>query len=155
MMAPELYVSIYKEQFRPPGKVKRAELRPTSAHRRNNPQPRPDFLFPRPLQSNYRQARALVHPLTSVDPSRPFFPPVTHSSLHNRPIEALSNSENAGKLQSLPAVNGNTAQEAPSSGRMQTRHPLELPSEIQFKSILRTTDNQRNASLDLRQANDL
>lgn len=40
-MAPQLYITMYKEQFVSPGRVKRAELRPTSAHRRNNPQPQP------------------------------------------------------------------------------------------------------------------
>lgn len=40
-MAPQLYVTMYKEQFASPGRVKREALRPTSAHRRNNPQPRP------------------------------------------------------------------------------------------------------------------
>lgn len=40
-MAPQLYITMYKEQFASPGRVKREQLRPTSAHRRNNPQPRP------------------------------------------------------------------------------------------------------------------
>lgn len=39
-MVPQLYITVYNEQFRSPGTVKRAQLRPTSAHRRNNPQPR-------------------------------------------------------------------------------------------------------------------
>lgn len=40
-MAPQLYITMYKEQFASPRGAKRAQLRPTSAHRRNNPQPRP------------------------------------------------------------------------------------------------------------------
>lgn len=40
-MAPQLYMTMYREQFVSPGRVKREQLRPTSAHRRNNPQPRP------------------------------------------------------------------------------------------------------------------
>lgn len=40
-MAPQLYITAYKEQFASPGRAKREQLRPTSAHRRNNPQPRP------------------------------------------------------------------------------------------------------------------
>lgn len=38
-MAPQLYITMYKEQFSSPGRVTRTQLRPTSAHRRNNPQP--------------------------------------------------------------------------------------------------------------------
>ncbi|XP_054883475.1 uncharacterized protein LOC129358443 [Poeciliopsis prolifica] len=82
-MGPQLYLTMYKEHFRSPGRAKKAELRPTSAHRRNNPQPRPDFLFPRSLRSNCRPTRSLLLPSPPVDTGRPLFPPVSHFSAHN------------------------------------------------------------------------
>ncbi|CAJ1051531.1 uncharacterized protein LOC115583855 [Xyrichtys novacula] len=82
-MAPQLYLTMYKEHFASPGRTKREPLRPTSAHRRNNPQPRPDFLFPRSLQPSYKSHRTTPHPKTPVDSGRPLFPPVGYPSFHS------------------------------------------------------------------------
>ncbi|XP_041836783.1 uncharacterized protein LOC121636985 [Melanotaenia boesemani] len=103
-MVPQLYITMYNEQFRSPGRVKRTELRPTSAHRRNNPQPRPTC------------------------------------------------TENAGKPQHMPAVNGSTAQDLPSAEGVQKLQLMEFPAgtDIQLSTTLRNPpkimDNQRNAS---------
>ncbi|XP_038129726.1 uncharacterized protein LOC119775722 [Cyprinodon tularosa] len=105
-MGPQVYITMYKEHFRSPGGAKKAELRPTSAHRRNNPQPRPDFLFPRSLRSSYRPTRTLLHPLPPVDNGRPLFPPVNHFLSHNPVSACLDNP--AGKTNSpqhMPPIN--------------------------------------------------
>ncbi|KAG7229758.1 hypothetical protein INR49_012554 [Caranx melampygus] len=106
-MVPQLYVTVYKEQFASPGRAKRAQLRPTSAHRRNNPQPRPDFLFPRSLQPNYRSIRTQLHPTPPVDTGRPLFPP--HSNSGN--MQVLSSGQDpklATHLQLSTTFNGHS-----------------------------------------------
>ncbi|CAB1353975.1 unnamed protein product [Coregonus sp. 'balchen'] len=56
-MALQLQLSTYTEEFSSPGRGKPARPRPSSAHRRNNPHPRPDFLLPRKLQTSHRASR--------------------------------------------------------------------------------------------------
>ncbi|XP_047438692.1 uncharacterized protein LOC125006580 isoform X2 [Mugil cephalus] len=141
-MAPQLYITMYREQFGSPGRAKRAQLRPTSAHRRNNPQPRPDFLFPRSLQPNYRSIRAppAPPPLPPVDTGRPIFPPVRHLSFHS-PVatcpDSSPNTVDAVKPQHMPPVNPSAQQALPSADSLQT---LQLQNNPQ-----RGMDYQRNA----------
>ncbi|XP_044027554.1 uncharacterized protein LOC122864312 [Siniperca chuatsi] len=119
-MAPQLYITMYKEQFTSPGRAKREQPRPTSAHRRNNPQPRPDFLFPWSLQSNYRSR--LQHPSPPVDTGRPLFPPVNQLSFHS-PVKTCPdnylNKVDTGKQNHLPPVNPSTVQALPSADGLQ------------------------------------
>ncbi|KAK1901111.1 Nonribosomal peptide synthetase dtxS1 [Dissostichus eleginoides] len=103
-MAPQLYLTMYKEQFASPGTAKRAQLRPTSAHRRNNPQPRPDFLFPKSLQSNYS--------------------PV---------VTCRDNYLITGKPNLMPPVNPSPAQALPSADALQKLQLTEPPSGTEFK----------------------
>ncbi|KAK2862403.1 hypothetical protein Q5P01_001936 [Channa striata] len=127
-MTPQLYITAYKEQFASPGRVKRAQLRPTSAHRRNNPQPRPDFLFPRSLQSSYRAADTQPHPSLPVDRGRPLFPPVRHLSFHSpltiSPGNCL-NTVDLGGPQHMPPVNSEAEQALPSADRVHKLHLTE------------------------------
>ncbi|GAA6222272.1 uncharacterized protein LOC118309495 isoform X2 [Lates japonicus] len=152
-MVPQLYITVYKEQFASPGRTKREQLRPTSAHRRNNPQPRPDFLFPRSLQPNYRSTRAQPHPLPPADVGRPLFPPVRHLSFHSPvttcPDYYLKTAE-AGKPQHMPPINPAAQQALPSADRLQKLQLTEPPAGagIQLHAALknpqRRTDYQRN-----------
>ncbi|XP_056886269.1 uncharacterized protein LOC130524288 isoform X1 [Takifugu flavidus] len=139
-MAPQLYVTMYKEQFASPGRVKREELRPTSAHRRNNPQPRPDFLFPRSLQAIYSQHRAVPQQLPPVDTDRPFFPPVKHLSFQGpvttcpgRHLKAV----NTGKPVRMPSVNLSMLQALPSVGGVQ-KLQLTDPAGLKLQEGLRS-----------------
>ncbi|XP_030586335.1 uncharacterized protein LOC115780996 [Archocentrus centrarchus] len=140
-MVPQLYITVYKEQFRSSGTVKRAELRPTSAHRRNNPQPRPDFLFPRSLQSINRSTHAFPHPLPPVDFGRPLFPPVRHLSFQS-PVTTCSdsylNTANSAKPQHMPPVDQSTVQVPPSADR---------PQKLQLTEPSPNTDIQLSTSL--------
>ncbi|KAM9758250.1 uncharacterized protein ACNS7B_005304 [Menidia menidia] len=154
-MAPQLYTTIYKEQFRLPGKVKRTELRPTSAHRRNNPQPRQDFLFPHSLQKSYKPTCALSQPLTQVGIGGPFFPPLRHFSFHNPVtacLETSLTSNNAGKAQHMPPVSAGKTQSLPSADMMQklqlARHRAGpgIQHHTTLKNPLKTVDNQRNVN---------
>ncbi|KAG1928138.1 uncharacterized protein LOC120477307 [Pimephales promelas] len=77
-MGPQLhFCSTYSEEFSYPARVKPTRPRPSSACRRNNPHPRPDFLMPRTLQTGYgsRKHFQLAAPSTS------FLPPVRHISI--------------------------------------------------------------------------
>ncbi|KAK9529343.1 hypothetical protein VZT92_013444 [Zoarces viviparus] len=133
-MAPQLYLTMYKEQFASPGRAKREQLRPTSAHRRNNPQPRPDFLFPRSLQSNYRSRRSPSHPSPPVDGGRPLFPPVRHVSFHSPLTTHPDNYLNTvDKPNHMPPVSPSTVQALPSAGGLRTRQLTEPPSDTGFK----------------------
>ncbi|XP_039468762.1 uncharacterized protein LOC120440404 isoform X3 [Oreochromis aureus] len=140
-MVPQLYITVYNEQFRSPGTVKRAQLRPTSAHRRNNPQPRADFLFPRSLQSNNRSAHALLHPLPPVDFGRPLFPPVRHFSFHG-PVTTCSDSylNTTDKTQHMPPVNPSTVQAMPSADKLQKLQPTEptASTDIHLSTALKS-----------------
>ncbi|XP_035857698.1 uncharacterized protein LOC116034497 isoform X2 [Sander lucioperca] len=147
-MAPQLYITMYKEQFASPGRPKREQLRPTSAHRRNNPQPRPDFLFPRSLQANYRSCRTLPH--SPVDIGRPLFPPVKHLSFHS-PITTFPhnylNTANTGKPNRMPPVNPSTAQAPPSADGLQKLQLNEPPAGFKLHAALKNParmDYQRN-----------
>ncbi|CAK6958256.1 uncharacterized protein LOC122864312 [Scomber scombrus] len=121
-MAPQLYITMYKEQFTSPCGAKRAQLRPTSAHRRNNPQPRPDFLFPRSLQPTYRSSQ-------TMDIGRPLFPPVKQLSFHNpfRTDNSL-NTVDTTKVQHMPPVNTSTAHVLPSADGLHTLQLTETPA---------------------------
>lgn len=68
-MSPQLYVTVYEEQFASPGPVRREQLRPTSAHRRNNPQPRPVSERQPPLHPQH-QRKTCSHPLNSSTSSQ-------------------------------------------------------------------------------------
>ncbi|XP_053724789.1 uncharacterized protein LOC128760996 isoform X2 [Synchiropus splendidus] len=91
-MAPQLYLTVYNEQFASPGKVKRVQLRPTSAHRRNNPQPPPP----------------------PVDTRGPLFPPVKRLSLHgprtgpdqSGPLSSSEKDKPPSSVETLPSVGG-------------------------------------------------
>ncbi|KAK5872831.1 hypothetical protein PBY51_013493 [Eleginops maclovinus] len=132
-MAPQLYLTMYKEQFASPGTAKREQLRPTSANRRNNPQPRPDFLFPKSLQSNYRSRRTLAHPSPPADIGRPLFPPVRHLSFHSPVVTCPDSYLLTGKPNHMPPVNPPTAQALPSAGALQKLQLTEPPSGTEFK----------------------
>ncbi|TDH14393.1 hypothetical protein EPR50_G00042540 [Perca flavescens] len=147
-MAPQLYITMYKEQFASPGRPKREQLRPTSAHRRNNPQPRPDFLFPRSLQANYRSCRTLPH--SPVDIGRPLFPPVKNVSFQS-PVTTSPhnylNTANAGKPNRMPPVNPSTAQAPPSADGLQKLQLNEPPAGFKLHAALKNParmDYQRN-----------
>ncbi|XP_036958376.1 uncharacterized protein LOC119021892 [Acanthopagrus latus] len=135
-MAPQLYITAYKEQFASPGRTKREPLRPTSANRRNNPQPRPDFLFPRSLQPNYRSCRTLPPPSAPVDADRPLFPPVRHLSFHS-PVTAYPdnhlNTVDTDKPNHMPPVNPSTAQALPSADGVQKLQLTEPPAGPGFE----------------------
>ncbi|XP_069373490.1 uncharacterized protein [Paralichthys olivaceus] len=131
-MAPQLYITVYKEQFTPPSGATRAQLRPTSAHRRNNPQPRPDFLFPRGLQPSYKfTTLTQTHPSPPVDTGRPLFPPVRHLSFHSpvttSPDNNLKTAE-AGKPQHMPPVRQAAEQALPSADRLWKLQLAEPPA---------------------------
>ncbi|TMS19337.1 hypothetical protein E3U43_003658 [Larimichthys crocea] len=136
-MAPQLYITMYKEQFASPGRAKREQLRPTSAHRRNNPQPRPDFLFPRTLQSNYKSRRTLPHPSPPVDTGRPLFPPVTHLSFHSPvrtcPDNNYLNTVEEGKPNHMSPVKPSTVYALPSADGLQKVQLIEPPAGPGFK----------------------
>ncbi|XP_035487580.1 uncharacterized protein LOC118309495 isoform X2 [Scophthalmus maximus] len=141
-MTPQLYITVYKEQFASPGGAKRAQLRPTSAHRRNNPQPRPDFLFPQSLQPSYKLTHTQPHPSPPVDDGRPLFPPVRHLSFHSpvttRPDNHLKTAE-AGKQLHMPPVNPAAVQAVPSADSLWKLQPAEPPAGpgIQLHAALR------------------
>ncbi|XP_062411228.1 uncharacterized protein LOC134101518 [Sardina pilchardus] len=88
-MSPQLHLSTYSDEFSPSGRWRAAQPsrpRPSSAHRRNNPHPRPDFLFPRKPQTGRgpRPPQQATAPLTLVTPAAhgaPLFPPVRHTSV--------------------------------------------------------------------------
>ncbi|XP_026202761.1 uncharacterized protein LOC113153379 [Anabas testudineus] len=103
-MTPQLYITVYKQHFTSPGRVKRTQLRPTSAHRRNNPQPRPDFLFPWSLQPNYRSTKTHPRPSPPVGSSRPLFPPVRHLSFHSPVTASPNNCLSTAAEQALPSA---------------------------------------------------
>ncbi|XP_034441693.1 uncharacterized protein LOC117761697 isoform X1 [Hippoglossus hippoglossus] len=131
-MAPQLYLTVYKEQFTPPSGATRAQLRPTSAHRRNNPQPRPDFLFPRSLHPSYKSTTLTqTPPSPPVDSGRPLFPPVRHLSFHSplttRPDNNLKTAE-AGKPRHMPPVNQAAEQALPSADRLWKLQLAEPPA---------------------------
>ncbi|XP_053724788.1 uncharacterized protein LOC128760996 isoform X1 [Synchiropus splendidus] len=113
-MAPQLYLTVYNEQFASPGKVKRVQLRPTSAHRRNNPQPPPDFLFPRNMKSSCRHTRCPPHLQPPVDTRGPLFPPVKRLSLHgprtgpdqSGPLSSSEKDKPPSSVETLPSVGG-------------------------------------------------
>ncbi|KAJ8346084.1 hypothetical protein SKAU_G00302770 [Synaphobranchus kaupii] len=79
-MSVQFSTSTYKEEFRSPARGKPTRPRPSSAHRRNNPHPRPDFLLPRRLQTGCG-ARQIALPQTPLDYGTRFFPPLRHLSL--------------------------------------------------------------------------
>ncbi|KAG5272843.1 hypothetical protein AALO_G00169910 [Alosa alosa] len=90
-MSPQLHLSTYSEEFSPSGRWRAAQPcrpRPSSAHRRNNPHPRPDFLFPWKPQTGRgpRPPQQVTAPLTLMTPvapvahGAPLFPPVRHMS---------------------------------------------------------------------------
>uniref|UniRef100_A0AAV2M5P5 Uncharacterized protein n=1 Tax=Knipowitschia caucasica TaxID=637954 RepID=A0AAV2M5P5_KNICA len=83
--------TVYQEQFSSPGRVFRTEARPTSAHRRNNPQPKRDFLFPRSLKPSS------LRPLQS-DSGNAVRP------LQTRPTEEKGTQLNMGTVTQLPPV---------------------------------------------------
>ncbi|XP_028262675.1 uncharacterized protein LOC114436559 [Parambassis ranga] len=145
---------MYKEQFSSPGRATRAQLRPTSAHRRNNPHPRLDFLYPRSVQSSHRSANALPHPLPPTDTGRPLFPPVRHLSFHS-PVttcpDSSLNTVNTEKPQHImPPVNGSTVEALPSAHRLQKLQLVEPPASTEpqlhaaVKNPQRKIDYQRN-----------
>ncbi|XP_035810967.1 uncharacterized protein LOC118471297 [Amphiprion ocellaris] len=146
-MAPQVYMTMYKEHFSSPGRAKRAELRPTSAHRRNNPQPRPDFLFPRSPPFIYRSSRTQPHPLPPVDIGRPLFPPVRHLSFHS-PVttcpDSSVNTGNSGKPQHIPHVNLSAGQALPSSDRLRKLQLTEPPSatDLQLHTALKNPERR-------------
>ncbi|XP_056131317.1 uncharacterized protein LOC130108427 isoform X2 [Lampris incognitus] len=115
-MVPQLLISTYSEQFGSPGRGRPARPRPSSAHRRNNPHPRPDFLFPRRLQ-----AQTVSHPVPPVSTSRPLFPPVRHLSFHSpggKPENTL-NAADTGGTPFTPAVRTSTTHALPSADALQ------------------------------------
>uniref|UniRef100_A0A1A8AG07 Uncharacterized protein n=1 Tax=Nothobranchius furzeri TaxID=105023 RepID=A0A1A8AG07_NOTFU len=146
-MTAQLYCTRYKEQFCSPGRVQRTELRPTSAHRRNNPQPRPDFLFPHNLLSLHGTARAQPYSLPPVDTDRPPFPPMRHFSFHSpvatRPDNSF-NATNAGTSQNMPPINA--------SDRVQKVQLMDPPplTAVQLPTTLKnpqnTVDHQKKAT---------
>ncbi|XP_049322248.1 uncharacterized protein LOC125782394 [Astyanax mexicanus] len=78
-MAPQLQLSTYTQEFNYPTQAKTTRPRPTSAHRRNNPHPRPDFLLPRKLQTGY--GLRPMFPAIAASNNVPLFPPVRHISV--------------------------------------------------------------------------
>ncbi|KAM3621314.1 uncharacterized protein V6R79_009360 [Siganus canaliculatus] len=132
-MAPQLYITMYKQQFASPGRVKREQLRPTSAHRRNNPQPRPDFLFPRSLQPSYR---SLPHSSPSGETGRPLFPPVKHLSFQS-PVTTYPdnyvNTVDTGKTKHMSPVTSSTLQALPPAAGLQKQQLSETPLVPGFK----------------------
>ncbi|XP_012726214.3 uncharacterized protein LOC105931876 isoform X1 [Fundulus heteroclitus] len=144
-MGPQLYSTMYKEHFRSPGVAKKAELRPTSANRRNNPQPRPDFLFPHSLRPSYRPTRTMPRPLPPVDNGRPLFPPVNRS-LPLNPVSACPENplgqKNSDSPQHMPPI----------SDRAQKLQLIETPAAndgqlpTSLRSPNKTADNQRNVN---------
>ncbi|ROL47434.1 hypothetical protein DPX16_13149 [Anabarilius grahami] len=77
-MGPQLHFSsTYSEEFSYPARVKPTRPRPSSAYRRNNPHPRPDFLMPRTLQTGYGSRKHFQ--MTAAPAS--FLPPVRHISV--------------------------------------------------------------------------
>ncbi|KAJ8260811.1 hypothetical protein COCON_G00165340 [Conger conger] len=78
-MSVQFRTSTYTEEFRCPPRGKPARPRPCSAHRRNNPHPRPDFLFPRRLQTGYG-AWQTAPAQTSLHYGSRLFPPLRHVS---------------------------------------------------------------------------
>ncbi|XP_040061059.1 uncharacterized protein LOC120835847 [Gasterosteus aculeatus] len=135
-MGPQLYLTMYKEQFVPPGTANREQPRPTSAHRRNNPQPRPDFLFPRNLQRNLRSRRTHPHPSPPVDGGQgPLFPPVRHVSFHSplptcpdhSPLTAVDQPNH------MPPARPSTVLPLPPAGGLHNLQLAEAPSDTGFK----------------------
>ncbi|KAF3689596.1 hypothetical protein EXN66_Car005268 [Channa argus] len=146
-MTPQLYITVYKEQFASPARVKRAELRPTSAHRRNNPQPRPDFLFPRSLQPSYRAANTQPHPSLPELSGRPLFPPIRQLSFHSPVTTSPGNCLNAvclGGPQHMPPVNSAAELDLPSGDRVQKLQLTEPDAAL--KNPQRRIDYQGNVN---------
>ncbi|KAL6111788.1 uncharacterized protein ACO6RY_08689 [Pungitius sinensis] len=145
-MAPQLYLTMYKEQFAPPGTAIREQLRPTSAHRRNNPQPRPDFLFPRNLQCNLRSRSTLPHASPSADGGQgPLFPPVRHVSFHSPLTTCPDYLTTVDQPNHHPSARPSTVQALPPAGQLHNLQLTEAPSDTGFK--LQTTSGmsyQRN-----------
>ncbi|XP_061694649.1 uncharacterized protein LOC133510595 [Syngnathoides biaculeatus] len=142
-MTSQHYVTIYREQFASPGKVERIQLRPTSAHRRNNPQPQPDFLFPRSLKTMNKPSHKPLRPQTlpPVDAGRQPFPPVTRLSF-NSPVRVFPlksvNTVDSNKAQHMPAINPSALQELPSVDRQQKRSPP-TASCVRLRSSLKSS----------------
>ncbi|XP_071402785.1 uncharacterized protein [Centroberyx affinis] len=154
-----LHISTYSEQFGSPGRGKPVRPRPSSAHRKNNPHPRPDFLFPRRLQTSHRSSRTALHPTPPVDVGRPLFPPVRHLSFHspapppeNKPDNTL-NAVDTGKPHHMPSVNPSTLHALPSADGLQQLQLTKPPAgtDGHFQTALRNPprpfqpDYQRNA----------
>ncbi|XP_076005695.1 uncharacterized protein LOC143000308 [Genypterus blacodes] len=123
-MAPQLYISMYTEQFGSLAGGERARLRPTSAHRRNNPHPRPDFLFPRTLlRPVHAMTRSPPRPWPPADTGPPLLPPVRPSSLPSLntacPDRPVSTWDTLRHTQQLPS----SLHALPSAG---SRHKLQL-----------------------------
>ncbi|KAL6469828.1 hypothetical protein MHYP_G00209470 [Metynnis hypsauchen] len=78
-MAPQLQLSTYSQEFSYPAQAKTTRPRPTSAHRKNNPHPRPDFLLPRKLQTGY--GHRPMFPTIAPPNNASLFPPVRHVSV--------------------------------------------------------------------------
>ncbi|XP_061784628.1 uncharacterized protein [Nerophis lumbriciformis] len=104
-MTSQRYLTVYREQFASPGRVERTPLRPTSAHRRNNPQPKPDFLFPRNLKTCTKPWHRPLQPTCPVFTGRPFLPPVrllsSYSPVKTCPVDAAG----PRRPQHMPAIN--------------------------------------------------
>ncbi|KAI4827926.1 hypothetical protein KUCAC02_031283 [Chaenocephalus aceratus] len=133
-MAPQLYLNYVQRAVLPLlAQQNEKQLRPTSAHAGNNPQPRPDFLFPKSLQSNSRSHRIFPHPSPPADIGRPLFPPVRHLSFHSPVVTCPDNYLITGKPNLMPPVNPSPAQALPSADALQKLQLTEPPSGTEFK----------------------
>ncbi|XP_077412252.1 uncharacterized protein LOC144042980 [Vanacampus margaritifer] len=128
-MALQLYMTIYREHFASPGKVERIQIRPTSAYRRNNPHPQPDFLFPRSLN-------ILNKPLPPVDSGRQPLPPVTRKSFYSPVRICPVSSAGSNKTQRMPVINPSAVQVLPSVG-LQQKRSSPTASCVQLRSSLK------------------
>eukprot|EP00063_Salmo_salar_P013364 XP_013988199.1 PREDICTED: uncharacterized protein LOC106565506 [Salmo salar] len=118
-MSLQLQISTYTEEFSSPGRGKPTRPRPTSAHRRNNPHPRPDFLLPWKLQTSHRASRSVFQGATApVNNGRPLFPPVRHLSFQHNP--------DGKRACSLSAVEIEPPRMPPLSPSRTTQHMLPL-----------------------------
>ncbi|XP_057215744.1 uncharacterized protein LOC130569863 [Triplophysa rosa] len=102
-MGPQLHFSsTYAEEFSYPARGKPTQPRLSSAYRRNNPHPRPDFLMPRQLQTGYGSRR---HYQTTTPTS--FLPPVRHISVQFPDVqtgESMQSSQKDSKARASTAV---------------------------------------------------
>ncbi|KAA0719867.1 Nicalin-1 Nicastrin-like protein 1 [Triplophysa tibetana] len=92
----------YAEEFSNPARGKPTQPRPSSAYRRNNPHPRPDFLMPRQLQTGCGSQR---HFQTTTPIS--FLPPVRHISVQFPDVqtgESMQSSQKDSKARASTAV---------------------------------------------------